>query len=394
MSADPMDVKIRKGEHAFQNGRPYEALRIFDSILNKDPDNVLALSNRGVVLNRLGRHQEAEKSFCMALDLEDGNKNAIFNLISNYIETNNWTKAQEALNCHGHNLTEEDLELIRQKVESRLISRDSTGLIDEHSVKPPATFFHTQQLINETFNKNLFFIVGCPKSGTTWFQNIINGHPEILCAGESNINMIRRFLSQACDLYNADVSKINSAYIGQDEPYAVLEESDLNYLFISAIGLLFTYLAKTEPVNCIGMKNPDHLINMHTTAKFIPHMKYIHIIRDGRDVAVSGWFHNLRTERQSLEQQYATFKAYVENIARAWNLDVRKARSFGQKHPDRYFELRYEDLHHRADEVIGDILGFLGVDASQHMIDLCKQAGSFEKLSNGRHPGQEDRTSQ
>lgn len=29
-----------------------------------------------------------------------------------------------------------------------------------------------------------FFIVGCPKSGTTWLMNALAGHPEVVVHGE------------------------------------------------------------------------------------------------------------------------------------------------------------------------------------------------------------------
>jgi hypothetical protein len=34
--------------------------------------------------------------------------------------------------------------------------------------------------------KQLFFVGGAPKSGTTWLQLMLNGHPEISCTGEGH----------------------------------------------------------------------------------------------------------------------------------------------------------------------------------------------------------------
>ncbi|MCK5360723.1 MAG: sulfotransferase, partial [Gammaproteobacteria bacterium] len=34
-------------------------------------------------------------------------------------------------------------------------------------------------------DRKLFFIVGMPKSGTTWVQHVLNNHSDIICRGES-----------------------------------------------------------------------------------------------------------------------------------------------------------------------------------------------------------------
>lgn len=36
-------------------------------------------------------------------------------------------------------------------------------------------------------NKPPFFVVGCQKSGTTWVQNLMDGHPKACCRGDTNV---------------------------------------------------------------------------------------------------------------------------------------------------------------------------------------------------------------
>ena len=42
--------------------------------------------------------------------------------------------------------------------------------------------------IQDVQKKHLFFIMAVPKSGTTWLQHLINGHPQMSCSGEGNFN--------------------------------------------------------------------------------------------------------------------------------------------------------------------------------------------------------------
>lgn len=250
-----------------------------------------------------------------------------------------------------------------------------------------------QERINKVLRGKVFFIVGTPKSGTTWLQNILNGHPNVLCPGESNFNMIARFLVKMADNYNRDIININDKYIGHSNGYALFANDDVNYLFVSAIALLFSNLHGDSKIEVVGTKNPDYMTAMETTVDLLPDLKYVHIIRDGRDVSVSAWFHNLRVNPTGLKQRFSHFQNYVESIAQSWASDVQKARSFGRSYPKQYFELHYEDLHRDPELVIQRLLEFLCVDYSQRMVDQCRQSGLFEKLSKGRKRGQENRSS-
>src|SRR5690606_20470679 len=89
-----------------------------------------------------------------------------------------------------------------------------------------------------------------------------------------------------------------------------------------------------------------------------------------------------------------TLAHYVEYLLKAhWLPYIQQARAFGQLHPDRYFELRYEDLHADGPDLTARMLAFLGVDASEENVEACCSAGSFNKLAGGRERGREDKGS-
>jgi hypothetical protein len=117
-----------------------------------------------------------------------------------------------------------------------------------------------------------------------------------------------------------------------------------------------------------------------------PRAKFIHIMRDPRDVATSGWFD------EGVKQHARTFEQFIHHyMNEVWPLQVGRARSVGpQLGHSRYFELRYEDLLTHENEVIQRMLRFLSVDASESSLRASSDAGSFEKLAGGRSRGEGD----
>jgi hypothetical protein len=130
---------------------------------------------------------------------------------------------------------------------------------------------------------------------------------------------------------------------------------------------------------------------MSAYADLLPNAKFIHIIRDGRDVLVSAWFNNLRKDEKATRHRWPQFKDFIEYGAQEWVSEVSKTRTVAKQHVERYFELRYEALHKDPKPILKALLEFLEVSPSSHVLDLCLQAGEFSRLAKGRQRGQEDR---
>ena len=243
----------------------------------------------------------------------------------------------------------------------------------------------TDQL-RDLLQKPLFFIVGCQRSGNTWLEHLLNGHPEICCLGETLfVPCLLPVADGAMSHYNKEQTAGQSNTFGG---------TDLEYLFTTMMLLLMRKWDGADTAKCIGEKSPEHALYMPVLHAAFPHARHIHIIRDGRDVAVSGWFHNLHTPSAAFRQQgwRDNFPAYAEHhCSNYWVPYVGSARKFGQEHPDQHLEVRYEKLHGEPEPTVERILQFLGVDASSSAVATCLEAGSFERLAKGRRRGDEDR---
>jgi hypothetical protein len=242
--------------------------------------------------------------------------------------------------------------------------------------------------------RRLFFIGGAVKSGTTWLQLLLNQHPDIACNGEGNFtNFLIPLLLQAMDDYNGRVAWKNEAVFAGLAPYPLLGEADRAYLWISAMALLLDRQAQAKPARVIGEKTPDNVRSLDLLHAAFPRAKFIQIVRDGRDAAVSNWFHNLRLGEEQTRRTFGTADAFFDIFAERWAGDLEAGTRFGDAHPDRYLAIRYEDLSADTAGTLVTLFRFLGVRSGKALAARCRDGGSFERLSGGRAPGQEDRNS-
>ena len=82
-----------------------------------------------------------------------------------------------------------------------------------------------------------------------------------------------------------------------------------------------------------GEKTPAYVKNMLKIERAMPEARFIHVIRDGRDVALSRWKRTLGDKDP----------APASRVAETWARRIRRAQRHGRK-LDHYMELRYEDL--------------------------------------------------
>ena len=226
------------------------------------------------------------------------------------------------------------------------------------------------------------FVVGCAKSGTTWVMKLLNGHPGIVIRGEGGFTyQLVPLLSQAFRVFNEHQRR--------QDPITHLRDVDLLLTARAVIdGQLARYVDESgrDPLSLrvVGDKTPQHTISLGVLAQLYPEAKFIHIIRDPRDVTTSAWFHFGKNDKRSFEEYVRYF------ITQVWPVNVGGARQAAPSFGSRYCEVRYEDLHGHEPEHTKAFLEFLGVDASEAPVRACLEAGDFRRLSGGRERGEKD----
>lgn len=260
---------------------------------------------------------------------------------------------------------------------------------------------HTTQAFEERtaavaafLKKSLFFIGGVPKSGTTWLQTALDTHPQIACRGEghftSHFNMRLR---EAMDRYNKVVHNKNEVLFNEFPPFPTLNDDDFRFLMTNVIGISIMRAGKSREARIVGEKTPENVRFFGLLLSLFPGARFLHMVRDGRDCAVSAWFHNARVDPAFNETKHLDFSKYLEMYAGMWAKGVESGFGFCLANPGRCFTVRYEDMLRIPHEALRQILGFLGADNDPETVAACVTRTSFESMSGGRPRGEEDRGS-
>lgn len=271
----------------------------------------------------------------------------------------------------------------------------------------------------------VFFVAGEMRSGTSWLRRTVSGHPQIVCGHEGSF-FGRDWDREEIPVYNEPVSSFTRALAESRElgiwhglPWNrwtdEAEEDYRNLARVSVDYFLSKEVARTGK-RIVGDKSPQHTECLDEIHDIYPDAKIIHIVRDGRDVAVSAMNHwwRLAQDREGgvfelsqaeLEKRDAyladkdTFVAEarsifteerLEQLARRWAYRVGKAREDGESlYGPAYVELCYEDLLAQPEDSLFQIFEALGARRGDPVIERCVKFGSFERMSS-RPQGEED----
>jgi hypothetical protein len=133
--------------------------------------------------------------------------------------------------------------------------------------------------------------------------------------------------------------------------------------------------------------DPDNVLRIERVKRDIPNALFVHIIRDGRDIALSlkkmGGFAPLPWDRSQTESLVAT--------SLYWEWMVRKGRADGRKFPADYIEVRYEDLIANPRETLARLGGFIDHDLDFDRIQRAGLGRLSETNSSFREEGTQEK---
>jgi sulfotransferase family protein len=149
------------------------------------------------------------------------------------------------------------------------------------------------------------------------------------------------------------------------------------------IRVVMDSVAENQKVGRWAVYDPDNVLHVERVKRDIPNALFVHIIRDGRDVALSlkkmGGFTPLPWDRSETNSLVAT--------ALYWEWMVHRGRAAGRLFPSDYIEIRYEDLMTSPRETLNKLGSFIEHELDYDQIQRAGLGRLSETNSSFREEG-------
>ena len=216
------------------------------------------------------------------------------------------------------------------------------------------------------------FAVGCPRSGTTLLQRMLDHHPELAVANDTH------FIPHGIDDRSGLVDPpLTSEHVERVRTYRRFPRLGLSDQAVCAaarrarsygqfVSALYDAWGRERGKRLAGEKTPDYVRCLPLLHGLFPFARTVHIIRDGRDVALSAleW----ATATKGPGKLALWTEEPVAVCALWWRRQVvvgrRDAASVG---PTRYREVRYERLVADPEVELRSIAAFLDLSYAAEM---------------------------
>lgn len=224
-------------------------------------------------------------------------------------------------------------------------------------------------------------IVGSPRSGTTLLRFMLDSHPELAIPPETGFLKLGPSLKGRGDglrerFFRAVVNFPEEAPAWPD--FEIPEETFRAALagiepFTAAEGFRAFYrlYAARFGKPRWGDKTPFYCTELPAIRRVLPEARFVHIIRDGRDAALS------------LRPMWFSPGHDIETQAAYWRANILAARRAGANRPD-YLEVRYEELILSPREVLRRVCSFVELDYDEAMLAYYTRTPERLKEHKGR----------
>lgn len=216
------------------------------------------------------------------------------------------------------------------------------------------------------------FILGNPRSGTSLLRLMLDSHNDICIPPESHFflwleerysewdnNLLDTYID---DLYAS--TKFETWNINKDELKQFLGSKVIeSYAHLNSLIYHYYCVLQGRQVIYWGDKNSLWVDKLHKIPKHYPNAFFIHIIRDGRDVACSYRSLNSRI----INSKYApNLPNDIEEIAKAWISNIKGIEYFLRAlNTQNIIQIRYEDLLKQPQKTLQSILNKIDLNFSK-----------------------------
>jgi Sulfotransferase family len=221
-------------------------------------------------------------------------------------------------------------------------------------------------------------VLGVGRSGTTLLRVMLDRSSQIAIPYESFFvtPLAHRHGSRPnIDSFVDDLGRFYQLYEWGISPEDVRPRLREGMTTGEAIASVFEVYAEHEGKPRWGDKTPLYMQHLGLLERLFPDARYVHLIRDGRDAALSF----LSVPRGLMTEGWGHPRD-VRGFACQWESEIRAARSLGSRlGPDRYLELRYERLVAEPEAIVRRACAFAGLEFDAAMLDYVGRTDSGRK---------------
>ena len=229
------------------------------------------------------------------------------------------------------------------------------------------------------------FVVGCPRSGTTMLRLMLDAHPELAIPPESHfIPLVARVRARYDQPSGVDAEHLAADVMRgirfrdwrlPPETVRVAIRKRRPATLADAIECFFVAYADAHGKTRWGDKTPGYSIELPLISELFPEAVFVHLIRDGRNVALS------------LMEVPRPPRSFAE-AAQVWRSRVSTGRADGRTlGPERYLELRYEALVDDPESALRAICAMAALEYTPAMLAYHRgdPAASVPERNWGHH---------
>jgi hypothetical protein len=199
------------------------------------------------------------------------------------------------------------------------------------------------------------FVVGMNRSGTTLLRMMLDSHPELTIPPETHFvpDVIK-----ACNRGDGTPESVLAAMkssrewgdfdFSDEEMLGRLRDGGRKLEAGVALRIFYEAYAERQGKPRWGEKTPRYVGKMRQIQAALPEARFVHVVRDGRDVALSVLDRTVR-------------ELTAADVAKRWKRKVQKARDAAPQ-LDHYVEVRYEDLILDTEPTLRGICEFIELD--------------------------------
>ncbi len=218
------------------------------------------------------------------------------------------------------------------------------------------------------------FIIGCPRSGTTWCQLLLSQHSAVATAPETQI--FAYYLVHFQNQWRHEHESEGNTLQGRAGLSRLLSSEEFEELCrMNAQSVLDRITALNPDSTVTAEKSPKHALQADFIQRLFPDAYFLNVIRDPRDTVAS-----LLAAGRSWGKGWAPKNAI--GAARMWRDHVESARRVDNS-TGRYREVRYESLRRDAVGELEEILCWLEIpkpaEECRAMVNSCE----LNKLQTG-----------